>query len=540
MIRLCTDVLVVGGGAAGLKAALTAADQGANVILAVDQAYSGSTFYANSPEWGLTCARDRQDEESLYQDIVNAAHGCLNPKLARKMVEQSRQNFEELKGYGLEFTDSMDLAMVSCFGKTARGGVLNDLNQAVDAYRKQIGARPNIQVLEGITVFTLLMKDGACQGAVGFMKDGEIAAVLAPATVLACGGGENLYEFSYAVSPLNGSAYAMAARHGARIVNLEFVQFINATLEPVRGINYFQGAFAAAKRFTNRAGEPFLEKYLPQGCTAEECMKLRSTHGPFSSEDVSKYFDLAVAAEGGGVITSDLKKLEAAEYTAWKKFLRGSRYPFDMPMTIYPHAHAFNGGILAGDDIHTDIPGLFAAGESMGGCHGANRMGGNAIMAAQVFGKLSAEAAVSFAKREGGIPEITDQACLNAIENACRFSQTRWEMPPESAMKIVQKTVQKAAFLERTEEKLDEGISVLEDLRKDFCPMAFLNTPQAAYAFSAENAICSALLMLTAMRERRETRGAHLRLDYPEKRDDSMRYVTFDPAGKVVFGSVEA
>ena len=132
----------------------------------------------------------------------------MNPKLARKMVEQSRQNFEELKGYGLEFTDSMDLAMVSCFGKTARGGVLNDLNQAVDAYRKQIGARPNIQVLEGITVFTLLMKDGACQGAVGFMKDGEIAAVLAPATVLACGGGENLYEFSYAVSPLNGSAYA--------------------------------------------------------------------------------------------------------------------------------------------------------------------------------------------------------------------------------------------------------------------------------------------------------------------------------------------
>ncbi len=151
-------------------------------------------------------------------------------------------------------------------------------------------------------------------------------------------------------------------------------------------------------------GEPFLEKYLPQGCTAEECMKLRSTHGPFSSEDVSKYFDLAVAAEGGGVITSDLKKLEAAEYTAWKKFLRGSRYPFDMPMTIYPHAHAFNGGILAGADIHTDIPGLFAAGESMGGMPRREPDGRKRDYGGPGVGKLSAEAAVSFAKRERGNP----------------------------------------------------------------------------------------------------------------------------------------
>ena len=124
------------------------------------------------------------------------------------------------------------------------------------------------------------------------------------------------------------------------------------------------------------------------------------------------------------------------------------------------------------------------------------------------------------------------------IEQACYSKERQGKMPPEKAMEAVQKIVQKAAFLERTEEKLNEGIRSLGRLREAYAPMAFLDTPQAASAFSTYNAVCSALLMLTAMRERRETRCAHLRLDYPEKTDGNMRYVTFRPSGEVAFGPV--
>ncbi|MFR6321902.1 MAG: FAD-binding protein [[Clostridium] leptum] len=169
MIKLYTDVLVVGGGAAGLKAALTART-GASRLSWRWIIPTADPHFMPIPGMGAHLRRDEADVEALYQDIIHASHGCLNPVLARRMAEESRQGFEELKGYGLEFTNSKDIGMVSCFGKTARGGVLNDLNQAVDAYQEQIEARPKLKVVSGITAFTLVMKEGACRGVIGFQR----------------------------------------------------------------------------------------------------------------------------------------------------------------------------------------------------------------------------------------------------------------------------------------------------------------------------------------------------------------------------------
>ena len=202
-------------------------------------------------------------------------------------------------------------------------------------------------------------------------------------------------------------------------------------------------------------------------------MKLRSSHGPFSSEDVSKYFDIAVAAEGGAVIVSDLKKLEAPEFTSWKKFLTGSHYPFDTPMTIYPHAHAFNGGIFGGKRYYYGYPPACTQPENPWVAATAPTVWEETLSWRPRYLESFRQRGGRLRESRGNTDDVTSEESLAMIEQACYSKERQGKMPPEKAMEAVQKIVQKAAFLERTEEKLNEGIRSLERLREAYAPMAF-------------------------------------------------------------------
>jgi len=290
------DVLVVGGGGAGIRAALEAAKSGKSIILATQTKLgnSGSTFYKNSPEWGIMFAHDENDVEDFYNEILNAADGCVNKNLVYLLAKHSKECFQEIEQYGLHFTSLSDLGVVTCFGKKTRGALLDDLGEAIDILTAQIKKHDNILLLEDVSICELIVKDGVMNGALGFASDGSFMVFSSPVVILACGGAENLYEYTYASGKLNGSSYAMAARHGARIVNLEFIQFINATVSPVKGLNYYQYVFATLPEIVNQKGEAFLENYLPEGCTVNECLTLRGSHGPFTTADNSRYFDLSI------------------------------------------------------------------------------------------------------------------------------------------------------------------------------------------------------------------------------------------------------
>ena len=517
------DVLVVGSGGAGIKASLSAADHGSNVLMVTSHRTGGSTFYKRSPEWGILFASDDDDIDDFYQDMTASANGCVDKRLLRLMAEQSKECFDELVSYGLSFTMLKDLGIISCFGTKLRGAVLNDLEQGIAALNQQILDRPHIRVIEGIEIVSLVVRNGICEGAIGIQPDGYLLYIASKATVLASGGGEELYRYSYAASSLRGAAYAIAARNGARIVNLEFIQFINATVAPLKGLNFYQYILDTSPNVTDIDGKVFLHDYLPDTLSPEQCLRLRAKHGPFTTDDDSKYFDLAVAAKGAAVIMADPQAASARKYAHWNHFLAKFHYQADTPFTIYPHCHAYNGGILIDENASTDIPGLFAAGEAAGGCHGANRMGGNSILATQVFGRLAGRSASCYK----GSPVMLDEAdCMEILKQ-------EWDgagptgITPEAALLTVQQTMQRYGFLRRNETDLTYALDLLESLQLKLTPVHYLGSKAAAEAFSVANAICSARLVLTAMLLRRETRGPHNRIDYPEKANDKMQAIIF-------------
>lgn len=521
---LACDVLVLGGGAAGIQAALAAARKGRDTVLLSDAPVgkSGSTFYPLSPPWGVMYAEDAADAQTFYEEILAAAGPCVNPKLVRMLAEGSVEARGRMQN--LPLRTHAEMGLVGCFGARPRGAVLRNTGAAAQSWRAELMAEAHLRVLEGWRAEALLAPEGRVLGAWAMDAKGNALEVSAGATVLATGGGEGLYERAFANESQLGHAYAMAARHGARTVNLEFIQFILGTLAPCYGLNYYQFALVENPQIRNARGEAFLPRYLPEGVSTQQCLAQRGRHGPFSVEDEGRYLDLAIVTQGeagagdGAVITPDAAQLTGPRYAHWREFLTRQGWATDTPMTVTPFCQGFNGGVLMHDDLTTDLPGLYACGEAAGGCHGANRMGGNAMLATQVFGKLAGEAAAAYAQARAPARRLPNaQDALQA-----EFGSRTGALSPRETLVRVRGLMQRHAFLKRDETGLAQALEALETLR-----VSPLHGARAAY--DARNAVDAATLLLRAMLARKESRGGHYRADAPaqDARYARMLEITF-------------
>lgn len=522
------DVLVLGAGAAGIRAALSAARQGARTLLLSERpaGQTGSTFYPVSPEWGVMFAEDEADARKFEREIVESAGPCINPAFAHMLAQRSHACFERMRQEGLRFRLHKDMQLVGCFGSVPRGAVLMDMRDAVDCWTRALNDEPNIEMLYGWQAVELIRRGERIAGAMAVSDGGGMLCVSAGAVVLALGGGEALYECAFANGGLLGSAYAMAARKGARTTNLEFIQFINGTLLPLRGLNYYQFALREYPQVRTQSGEPLLERYLPSGITPQQVLALRAQHGPFCVEDDARYFDLSIVrharetGEPGALIVPDAARLDGPRYVHWRAFLSRMGYAADAQMSIYPFCQGFNGGVLVQPSMQTDLPGLFACGESAGGCHGANRMGGNAMMGTQVFGEMAGESAAMYAAAHPA-GTAAPQEAMRDLRVA--FPHCADAMEGSEGLKRIRALMQRHCFLERDEQGLSGAIAELRALRFD--PLA-RGASRAAYDdFRAANARDAAILIARAMLARKESRGGHNRIDYPGHREAFARLI---------------
>jgi len=560
--RMETDVLVIGMGGAGVRAAIAAADGGARVLLAGKCAFgvSGATFYPGTPGWGMQAVIHEGDTEDYFlEEILDAGAGAADPELAKLLATRSTARFHELEDMGIRFEryeDGRYKGVIPCFGKRLRGSSTLGIAKIRRALWLQL-MRRNVRILENTEFICLVKKDGAVVGAVGLDALDQPFYVRAKAVVLATGGGCGIYKYSLATPDETGDGYALALDAGAKLINMEFIQFIPGLTWPVKKLLFQEKNLVTCPKFTNGAGEDILAKYLPKGISEEACLTERAKHGPFTTADISFWLDLAMyeeaaagrACESGGIhVAYDPKVLEDKSWviTSWLEWMnsRGVR-PVEEGFDMIPHAQCFNGGVYIDKNASSGVPGLFAAGETAGGAHGADRLGGAAIAATQVFGALAGERAAEYC---AGCSAADVSGAGIGDQLHARFGEARGTLADiPKTMEEIRDVMWRCGAIVRSAERCGEGLARLAELESAFSPaLQYERGADVRRVGDLVSYLALSKLLLTVMDQRKESRGPHYRSDFPEPRPEFRGAITVKKEGGglrtelVTFGKSES
>jgi len=409
VITLEGDVLVVGGGGAGMFAAVAAARNGARVVLLDKNVVGrgGASIMAQ-----MTCASalgevEPDGPELHLEDTLKAGRGLCNEQLAALLCEGSPKRIRELASWKVNWArrDDGKINQVKAPGHSRQRCVYVDFLSTgaaiCAALRNKISRDANIRRLSNVSVTDIVVRDGETIGAVGFdVATSRPVKIKCNAVVLCTGGMTKMFQRTTASNNLAGEGVGLALRAGARVIDIEFLQFYpNGHLAPrMVGLDPTTWEPTRVKRggrLINGLGEEFLHRYGEDGGggydTARDTLTLA----------IYKEVEAGRGSPHGGVFLSfqhiDAQKLRAALGPVVEIFERNNIDLARQPVEVFPIAHYQMGGVEVDTDMASRVPGLYAAGELAGGANGANRLSGNALPEAVVFGERAGEKAAQFA-----------------------------------------------------------------------------------------------------------------------------------------------
>lgn len=506
---LTTDVLVIGGGIAGLCAAIEARATGCRVLLVSKgrPGRSGNSVLA-AGSISATATADPEAVAGFRQDILWAGRRIGDPQLAQALAEDSAAAITFLQKYGVGFYppgQAPQRKLVPGHGEartlaswqpglppqTAGLALTLPLLAAAEAAR--------VEFIPRSMVLDLLAEGGKVCGATLLAADGRLTQVLAAATVLATGGGGRLFACSNNTREITGDGYALAYRAGAALRDLEFVQFHPAMgLEPVKTI-LPTTLFGDGAVLRNRYGEAFLRRSISGG----EKVAGRDEMSRAIVEEIQ-------AGKGvrGGVFL-DLSQISAESAQGryrdlWQLLHRRGGDPASNWPVVGVTVHFLMGGMVIDSLGHSTLAGLYGAGEVTGGLHGANRLGGNGLMEACVFGRMAGMSAAELAGL-GVTPSAQVQVDSLPVGN-----------PEVDLGQLRQQAIEQlwnGAGVVRCESGLSGALQEIEHLKTKFTASDGRANPWL-WA-QTRNILEVAPLLLTAALRRQESRGAHYRSDFP-------------------------
>jgi succinate dehydrogenase / fumarate reductase, flavoprotein subunit len=532
LIHIDTDVLVIGSGAAGMYAAIEAARSGAAQVLLADRSLigrGGATVMAQMTVAAALGEETPDDPQAHYNNTITAGRGLCDEKLARLLCEDAPDCIRELDRWGVGWArKDGHITATTAPGHDRPRCVYVDFINTGPAVSKTLRAeiarhQKSIRKAGDLCFVDLVIRDGVCAGAVGYhLPTGAPVLVAAKATVLATGGLTRLYRRNSASTNMGGDGYALALRAGAPLVDMEFVQFfpighLAPRLIGMDPIMWDPFRYKLGGRLLNGLGQEFTSRYGSNEDGSYVLTRDLATYAIIKEVEAGRG-----SPHGGAYLSFEHCSAEALRAAFGPVIDRLAENHIDltrMPVEVAPIAHYHMGGVKADASMATDTPGLYVAGEVVGGANGANRLSGNAITEALVFGRRAGRTAAARAKRMTQ-PIIKPQDTTATLDLIRADTNAQPRKNTAAMVAHLQATMADHVGPFRTGAKLStalhEIVALAADLGEHPAGHATAFDLERLEWFDLRNMLTVAHAVTATALARSESRGAHQREDFPK------------------------
>ena len=553
------DVIVIGAGGAGLRAAVECGAQGLRTGL-VCKSLLGKAHTVMA-EGGCAAALGNvapQDSWKIhFRDTMRGGKFLNNWRMAEHHAKNAPARVRELEEWGAVF-DRTPTGLISQrnFGghrypRLAHVGDRTGLEMIRTLQDKAVHT-PDLTVHMECTVLELLLDGGAVTGALAYWRDtGRLILLKAKAVIMATGGGGRAWRCTSNSWEYTGDGYALAYNAGAELIDMEFTQFHPTGMvwpPSVRGILVTEGVRGDGGVLKNRDGERFMFKYIPEKFAPETADTVQEADAwlvdstkhrrppELLTRDVVARAITREVVEGrgsphGGVFLDIASRRDAAFI---KRKLPSMYHQFkelagvditSEPMEVGPTLHYFMGGIRVHPDTQmSTVPGLFAVGECSGGMHGGNRLGGNSLSDLLVFGHLAGIGAAGYLRGLGKSAAVDMAQVQAAVRRATEPLNRAEGVNPYVVTEHLQKVMDRYVNIVRQQDELEQGLVELETVKQEIAqakaPGASQYNPGWHEAIALGSLMVTAEAVTRAALLREESRGGHTRTDFPGERDE--------------------
>lgn len=518
------DVLVVGAGGAGCRAAIEASNHNLDVIMLSKELLGKAHTAMAEGGYNVSLGNVDPDDnpETHFKDTIVGGNYLNNQKLAEILVRDAPQRIFDLEDMGAVFDRTPEGKIAQrTFGKQSwrRTAYASDRTGSEIMVTLTEGIRKSsVRVFDEVFATKLLVTDGKISGVCAVdLKYGDYLVFRAKAVVMATGGAGRIFSVTSNAQLDVGDGYGMAYEAGCEMMDMEMIQFHPTGMvkpESAKGRLVTEAVRGEGGILLNNKGERFMNRYYP------EVMELAG-RDQVARSIMTEVREGRGSPDGGVYLSIAHLPRSIIEFRLESMIDQFEDAGVDIreePMQVSPTAHHFMGGIKIDENSATNIPGLYAAGECTGGVHGGNRLGGNALADTQVFGALSGENAAKYAKRTTH-QGINREEIVSEFEKLEAMLNRKEGISPADARDELTELMWNKVQIFRKEDEMQYAIKELRRIEKEIVPKIKVDVPVKRFnpgwhqAIEFAHMVTTARMVAEAAVMRKGSRGAHYRVD---------------------------